>query len=462
MRNPLALLLLLLMPSLSVAQEPPNVVLINCDDLGYADIGCFGSEFHRTPRIDSLAASGMKLTSYYVTSGVCSPSRASLMTGCYPRRVDLHMDHKGGWVLFPRSEKGLNPKEVTIAEVLKQAGYATAIVGKWHLGDQPEFLPTKQGFDEYFGIPYSNDMGQTDRPTKHYPPLPLLRNETVIEEEPDQRLITQRYTTEAVKFIRKHAKEKFFLYLPHTMPHWPQYSSERFAGKSKNGKWGDAVEEIDWSTGVILDTLQELGIAENTLVIFMSDNGGAVRHGAKNTPLKGGKGSTDEGGMRVCCVVQWPAKIPAGTTSNEVVSSMDWLPTLAALAKTSPPQDRILDGKQIQPILFGEATATSPHERILYYKIDTLECIRSGDWKLRLAVRTNKGPRPNFKPQLYNLANDIGESKNLAAANPDKVQELLELANEAISDLGNGKETTQNQRLSGRNKNPRALTDPEE
>ena len=441
------------------AAEQPNIILINCDDLGYADIGCFGSTLHRTPNVDRLAGGGMRLTSYYVTSGVCSPSRASLMTGCYPRRVDLHLDHKGGWVLFPRGKKGLNPDEMTLAEVLKGAGYATAIVGKWHLGDQPPFLPTRQGFDQYFGIPYSNDMGHTDRPRSKYPPLPLLRNEDVIQHEPDQRDITRRYTWESEEFIRKHAEGPFFLYLPHTMPHWPQYSSEDFAGKSQNGKWGDAVEEIDWSTGVILDLLEELNIAERTIVIFMSDNGGAVQHGAVNTPLKGGKGSTFEGGQRVCSVVRWPGQIPENSTCDELTTSMDWMPTLAALAGTQPPQDRIIDGRDIRPLIFGEPGASSPHEAFLYYKMDTLECLRSGDWKLRVATRANRGSATTIDPELYDLAGDIGETTNVADDHPEVVARLQQLVERARQDLGDRDQKGANQRAAGWVDNPQALTD---
>ncbi|MEO1999633.1 MAG: sulfatase, partial [Planctomycetaceae bacterium] len=385
---------LLLIVALFVAESRaagrPNVVLIFVDDLGYADIGCFGSTKHRTPHVDRIASEGMRLTSFYVTSGVCSPSRASLMTGCYPRRVNLHVDHKGGWVLFPRGRKGLHPDEITMAEVLRGAGYATAIVGKWHLGDQPKFLPTRQGFDSYFGIPYSNDMGWTDRKHRRYPPLPVLENENVVEQEPDQSSLTRRYTERAVQFITANKDRPFFLYLPHTMPHWPQYSSERFAGKSRNGKWGDAVEEVDWSTGVILDKLQQLKLEKKTLVVFMSDNGGATRHGASNAPLKGGKGSTFEGGQRVCCVVRWPGRIPAGTTVNELATSMDWLPTLAGLADARLDSDRMIDGKDIWPLLSGSPGATSPHKAFLYYKMDTLECVRSGRWKLRVAMRGRK------------------------------------------------------------------------
>ena len=458
----ICLLLLVLSTSLLSANDRPNFVIINCDDLGYADIGCFGSKLHRTPNVDRMAQEGIRMTDFYVTSGVCSPSRSSLMTGCYPRRVNLHEDHMGGWVLFPRSKKGLNPSEVTIAEVLKDAGYATAIVGKWHLGDQPPFLPTKQGFDSYFGIPYSNDMGWTDRKTKRYPPLPVLRNEEVIEQEPDQRLITQRYTKEVVNFLKANKDRRFFLYLAHTMPHWPQYASKNFAGKSKNGKWGDAVEEIDWSTGVLLDTLKELNLDEKTLVVFTSDNGGATRWGASNTPLKGAKGSTFEGGQRVCCVVRWPGKIPAGASSDKLAASIDWLPTFAKLAGAKPPQDRIIDGRDIWPLLTDDADAESPHESFYYYFRRNLECVRSGQWKLRvLKHRQNPDAQEPFSPQLFNLNADIGETTDIAAQHPDVVKRLLVLAESARDDLGDGSKAGKNQRPAGFVENARGLTDAE-
>ncbi|MHC4879525.1 MAG: sulfatase family protein [Planctomycetota bacterium] len=460
------LFLLLSLLSTSVcfaADERPNFVIINCDDLGYADIGCFGSKLHRTPNIDRMAAEGIRMTDFYVTSGVCSPSRSSLMTGCYPRRTNLHEDHKGGWVLFPRGKKGLNPDEITIAEVLKSAGYATAIVGKWHLGDQPPFLPTKQGFDSYFGIPYSNDMGWTDRKDKRYPPLPVLRNEEVIEQEPDQRQITQRYTQEVVKFLEANKDQRFFLYLAHTMPHWPQYASEKFAGKSKNGKWGDAVEEIDWSTGVVFDTLKKLGIDKKTLVVFTSDNGGATRWGASNAPLKGAKGSTFEGGQRVCCVVRWPGQIAAGTTSSELAISMDWLPTFAKLAGTTHPQDRIIDGRDIWPLLAGETDAASPHEAFYYYFRRNLECVRSGKWKLRVIKHRQQKPDPikPFAPQLFDLQADIAEEHDVASQHPQIVKRLLTLADKARTDLGDGDQPGKNQRPAGLVENAKALTDAE-
>ncbi|QDU36931.1 Arylsulfatase [Maioricimonas rarisocia] len=453
----LAILSLLAVPSVVEAAEQPNIILINCDDLGYADIGCFGSTKHRTPNIDRLAAEGMRLTSYYVTSGVCSPSRASLMTGCYPRRVDLHVDHQGGWVLFPRGKKGLNPSEVTMAEVLKEAGYATAIVGKWHLGDQPEFLPTRQGFDQYFGIPYSNDMGWTDRKDRRYPPLPVLRNEEVVDQEPDQRYLTQRYTKKAIDFIRARSEGPFFLYLPHSMPHWPQYASEDFAGRSANGKWGDAVEEIDWSTGQILETLAELGIEDRTLVLFMSDNGGAVRHGASNKPLRGGKGGTYEGGQRVCCVVRWPGRIPAGATCDELTTSMDLLPTFARLAGGTVPADRTIDGQDIWSLLSGQPGTKTPHEAFFYYWMGTLECVRSGPWKLRVALKRRKSQEP-FSPQLFNLSEDIGEATDVAADHPEVVARLQKLAEQAREELGDDGATGSGQRRAGFVEDARALT----
>ncbi len=425
------------------AAERPNFVLLNIDDLGYADIGPFGSEKHRTPNLDRMAAEGRKFTSFYVTSGVCSPSRSSLMTGCYPKRVGLHQNEHGKWVLFPGDQRGLNPSEITVAEVLKKAGYQTAMVGKWHLGDQPEFLPTRQGFDSYFGIPFSNDMGRTDRKDDRYPPLPLLRDETVIEEEPDQHFITKRYTEEALAFLEKAAKADapFFLYLPHTMPHWPQYSSPAFEGKSANGKWGDAVEEIDWSVGRILDKLAELGVDENTLVLFTSDNGGAVNHGASNAPLRGAKGSTLEGGQRVCMVVRWPGKIPAGTECDEMAATLDILPTFAHLAGGKVPDDRIIDGKNITPLLLGEAGAKTPHDVFYYYKLGNLQCVRSGPWKLHLARTEKPRNQPEAKGRkvpaaLYHLGRDIGETVNVAGDHPDVVARLEALAEEARADLG--------------------------
>ncbi|MFT4641460.1 MAG: arylsulfatase A [Verrucomicrobiales bacterium] len=320
--------------------EKPNVIVILCDDLGYGDLGCFGS----SNNIDRMAEEGAVLTSFYSTSGVCTPSRSSVLTGCYPRRVSMHMNHMPPGsstmrqVLFPVARKGLHPNEITIAEALKKRGYATACVGKWHLGDQKVFLPTRQGFDEYFGIPYSNDMGSKQFPIN--PLLPLLRNEEVIEAPVDQTTLTRRYSEEAISFIRKHQEDPFFLYLPHTMPHNPVHVSEEFKGQSENGLYADCVEEIDWSTGQILSTLQELNLSERTLIIFTSDNGAAMKWGGSNTPLSGYKGSVMEGGRRMPCVAHWPGQIPAGHRSLELTSTLDLFPTLVALTGGEMPTDR--------------------------------------------------------------------------------------------------------------------------
>src|SRR5262245_4190136 len=331
----------------------PNFIIINIDDLGYADIGPFGSN-NRTPHLDRMAREGRKLTSHYAAP-VCSPSRAALMTGCYPKRV---LPIPG--VLLPAARLGLNPTEITIAEVLHDVGYATACIGKWHLGDQPEFLPTRQGFDYYFGIPYSNDMGPAfdgaksnpDKPlpTREevaakaakakqqgtsetgiagiaQPPLPLLENDKVIERVRgnEQRTLVKRYTEKAVQFIRQHKDGSFFLYLPHSAVHFPHYPSKEYTGRSPNGLVGDWAEEVDWGVGQVLDLLREMKLAERTLVIFTSDNGGPVQQGANNTPLRGAKASTWEGGVRVCTIAWWPGQIPAGTSTETITSMMDIL-----------------------------------------------------------------------------------------------------------------------------------------
>ncbi|MEM9015422.1 MAG: sulfatase [Verrucomicrobiota bacterium] len=422
----------------TAAEDRPNFIIIYCDDLGYNDIGPFGSENHRTPHLDEMAKEGRIFTDFYVTSGVCSPSRGSLMTGSYPSRIGLHENEEGRWALFPGNSRGLNPDEVTIAEVLRDAGYTTAIVGKWHLGDQPEYLPTRHGFESYFGIPYSNDMGHQDRPEPYvYPPLPLLRDEVVIEEEPDQALITKRYTEESIAFIEANKDKPFFLYLPHTMPHWPQYSSEDFAGKSANGPWGDTVEEIDWSTGEILEALRKNDLDEKTIVIFTSDNGGAMNHGASNEPLDGGKGSTLEGGQRVCMVAWGPGFIPADTKCSELATTMDLLPTFAGMAGAELDPGRVIDGRDIVPLLTGEAGAKTPHEAFFYYYRGQLEAVRSGQWKLRVPHKPMRGKNPKSIPlALFDLESDIGESTNVASENPEVVKMLQGHAQRARRELG--------------------------
>ncbi len=437
---------------------PPNFIVIFCDDLGYGDIGCFGSTVHRTPNIDRMAQEGLKLTSFYVTSGVCTPSRASLLTGCYPRRVDMHVNgrmpgkSKMKQVLFPVDPKGLNPNEMTIAESLKQKGYATACIGKWHLGDQPEFLPTRQGFDTYFGIPYSNDMGAKQFPVN--PPLPLLRDEKVVEAPVDQNTLTKRYTQAAIEFITQNKDRPFFLYLPHSMPHNPVHAGEAFRGQSANGGYGDAVEEIDWSTGEILRTCRKLGIDSQTLVVFTSDNGAAQRWGGSNAPLKGWKGSTLEGGMRVPCVVRWPGKIPSGVSSSEMTTTMDLLPTFCALAGITPPQDRMIDGKNIWPILKGVPGAVTPHKVFYYYQREQLQAVRSGEWKLYLArddylLHIHKPGSRKSQYELYNVVDDISETENVAETFPEKVKELAKYARQARRDLGDMDNPGENQRTAG-------------
>jgi arylsulfatase A-like enzyme len=432
-----------------VTAAPPNFIIIFCDDLGYGDVGCFGSEKHRTPNIDRMAAEGMKLTSFYSTCGVCTPSRSSLMTGCYPRRVNMHVSARNEWVLFPLARKGLNPEETTVAEVLKKKGYATICVGKWHLGDQSPFLPTEQGFDKYFGIPYSNDMGTRQR--KQNPPLPLVADKTVIEAPANQNTLTKRYTQQVVNFITEHKDQPFFVYLPHTMPHNPVHASEAFQGKSANGGYGDAVEEIDWSTGEILKTLKELNLDEQTLVLFTSDNGAARRWGGSNKPLSGFKGSTMEGGMREPCVVRWPGHIPPGTEFNQIVSTIDILPTLAELSGAEGPSSEHIDGVSIADILLGKSKE-SPHEAYYYYFRDQLQAVRSGPWKLHLARKSR--PRRNqpvreVPAKLYNLEEDIAESNNVIDAHPEVVKQLQAYAERAREKYGDGKRKGKLQRPAG-------------
>lgn len=424
------------------ARRRPNFVVVLCDNLGYGDVGCFGSKKHRTPHVDRMAREGMRLTSFYATSGVCTPSRAGFMTGCYPRRVTMHVDERGGAVLRPVSRKGLHPDEVTIAEVLKAQGYATACVGKWHLGDQPAFLPTRQGFDLYLGIPYSDDMAE--RKDRGWPPLPLMRNERVIEAPVDRNTLTRRYTEEAVRFIEVNREKPFFLYLPHAMPGSTQapFASRRFRGKSANGPYGDSVEEIDWSTGEILAALKRLGLDKNTLVVWTSDNGAPRRRPPQgsNAPLRGWGYTTAEGGMRVPCVARWPGRIPADRSCDEICTMMDLLPTFARLADAAAPTDRIIDGKDIWPLLSGQPGAGSPYEAFLYYYMAQLQAVRSGCWKLYLPLDRKQvslgGKTVSSAAELYDLDADIGETTNLADKHPGVVRRLMALAEGARNDLG--------------------------
>ncbi|MCA9120542.1 MAG: sulfatase [Planctomycetaceae bacterium] len=439
----------------------PNIVFLFCDNLGYGDAGCFGSTKHRTPHIDRMAAEGMRLTSFYSASGVCTPSRAALMTGCYPRRVGLHKTDPDGVVLRPVSPNGLAPNEITIAEVLKAQGYATTCIGKWHLGDQPELLPTRQGFDSFFGIPYSDDM--TPREGQNWPELPLMRDEVVIEAPVDRDLLTKRYTEAAVAFIEQNQQRPFFLYLPHAMPGSTRspYSSEAFRGTSANGPYGDSVEEIDWSTGEILNAIKKLGLDENTLVIWTSDNGAPRRDPPQgsNAPLGGWGYTTMEGGMRVPAVIRWPGKVPAGTSCNELCSLMDMLPTFANLAGGNAPTDRKIDGHDIWPLLSGKANVISPYSAFYYYHMDQLQAVRDRRWKLHLSL-ANKSTNLRDETaasaaRLYDLDADIGETTNVAAEHPEVVRRLEMLAELARQDIGDRDRRGANERPVGRVEDPK-------
>ena len=424
-------------------ESPPNFVIIFTDDQGYQDIGCFGSPLIKTPHLDKMASEGMKFTDFYSANSVCSPSRAALLTGCYPTRVSIP------GVLFPRHTVGLHLDEVTIADLLKDKGYATACIGKWHLGHKPMFLPTRQGFDSYYGIPYSNDMtidpkmqladdivfreGMTserirkEKPKKNW--VPLLRDERVVEYPVDQSSLTKRYTAEAIKFITANKSKPFFLYLPHTMPHIPLFASEQFKGKSERGLYGDTIEEIDWSTGEILKTLKSLGLDKNTLVVYTSDNGPwklSNGRGGHADPLRGYKFQTYEGGMRVPCIVRWPDRIPAGSTCSEIAATIDLLPTIAKLANAELPTDRVIDGKNIWPLMSGEADAKSPHDIYYYYRGTNLQSARSGKWKLRLEKKMI---------ELFDLNADIGEVENLADRFPEVVDKLSKQIKDFDADL---------------------------
>lgn len=443
----------------------PNFIVVYCDNLGYGDIEPFGSTIHRTPHLNRMAKEGRKFTHFCVTAGVCTPSRASIMTGCYSQRVGMHFNPRDGWVLRPVSQYGLHPDEVTVAEVLKEQGYATAIVGKWHLGDQPEFLPTRQGFDWFFGVPYSDDMTERiwDKDGSKWPPLPLMENETVIEAPCDRDGLTKRYTERAMEWIAEHKDEPFFLYFPQAMPGSTKtpFSSEQFKGKSKNGPWGDAIEELDWSMGVMLDQLKELGIAENTLVIWTSDNGAPINRDltdpsrGSNRPLHGRGYTTSEGAFRVPTIVWQPGKVPAGTTCEELTSTMDLLPTFAKLAGGAAPADRKIDGHNIAPLLYGETEAKTPHAAYYYYHQDQLQAVRSGPWKLFLPIDYVPG-HPHFRkdkkpePLLFNVVDDISCETNVANKHPTIVAKLTQVAQEARKDLGDKGQTGSGQRPPGK------------
>ena len=441
----------------------PNIILINCDDLGYGDLGCYGSSVNKTPHLDQMAAEGMRFTDFYMASPVCSPSRGAMLTGCYPPRIGF-ANFEDRWVLFPGQPLGLNPEEKTIASLLKEEGYATKIVGKWHCGDQPEFLPTRHGFDSYYGIPYSNDMGRQMADDVN-PPLPLLLDEEVIQAQPDQAAVTERYVEESVRFMRANQDKPFFLYFAHMYVHLPIYPPDRFMRESENGRYGAAVQAIDWSVGLLLHELKRLGLDENTLVIFTSDNGSRARdEGGSNAPLRAHKGTTWEGGQRVPCLMRWPGQIPAGRVCNALTTAMDLCPTLANVGGASMPQDRIIDGEDIAPLMRGD-DAQSPHDAFFFYIMNNLMAVRSGKWKLHVAQFV--WPARAIEPiqELYDLDADIGETTNLYDQFPDVVAALTAKLEACRQDLGDDLTgvTGQNRRPVGRVENPDTLThyDPE-
>jgi arylsulfatase A-like enzyme len=419
----------------------PNFVIIFTDDQGYQDLGCFGSPTIQSPNLDKMAEEGIKLTSFYVAAPLCTPSRAALMTGSYPTRVNM-AEGVDFPVLLDGDSKGLNPNEITIAEVLKSAGYKTGMFGKWHLGDQPEFLPTRQGFDEFFGLPYSYDISPYHQNKKYnFAPLPLLEGEMVIEENPDCDYLTQQITERSVRFIEENKDKPFFLYIPHPDPHRPIYVSPDFiedapdslkarlekedgyvdyAARDKLYKY--AINEIDWSVGQVLEALKKNGIDENTLVFFTSDNGPTI---GSAKPLRGGKGSAYEGGVREPAIIRWPGKIPAGQVNDELVTAMDLLPTFAKLAGAKIPVDRVIDGKDIWPVLVNNEK--SPHKAFFYHQRRELKAVRSGKWKLQV-----DGDKPIA---LYNLEKDISENNNVLEENPTVANELLSYIKDFQEDI---------------------------
>lgn len=441
-----------------VAAEKPNFIFVLCDNLGNGDVRCFNPQTkHRTPNLDRMAAEGTRFTSYYSASGVCTPSRAALMSGCYPRRINMHANATGGAVLQPLATKGLNPSETTLAEVLKSAGYATMIIGKWHLGDQPEFLPTRQGFDHFFGIPYSDDMTRDKKP-EEWPELPLMRDEVVIEAPVDRDYLTRRYTEEAIRYMEANQAKPFFLYLPQAMPGSTKapYSSPAFKGKSANGQWGDSVEELDWSMGEILAALKRLKLDEKTLVIWTSDNGAPNRNPPQgsNAPYRGWGYNTSEGAMRMPMIARWPGKVPAGRECRELCSMLDILPTFASLAEAALPKQTI-DGHDIRRILLNKVGAKSKADEqgFFYYHIDQLQAVRSGPWKLYLPLQAKRmnlaTKRAPSILQLYNVRDDITEAHELSANQPEIVERLLKLAEVARTQIGDEEKPGLGQRPAG-------------
>jgi arylsulfatase A len=440
--------------------RPPNIVIVFTDDQGYADVGAYGVRGFDTPNLDRMATEGVRFTDFYVAQPVCSASRAALLTGCYPNRVGIT------GALGPRSKTGISEREVTLAELCKSRGYATAIFGKWHLGHHPPFLPTRHGFDEFCGIPYSNDMWPLHPAYAHLPPdaqkrkrgypdLPLYDGEKIVKPKitgADQTQFTTMFTQRAVNFIKRNKDRPFFLYVPHPMPHVPLFVSDKFKGKSRQGLYGDVITELDWSVGQVLKTIADNGLDDNTLVIFTSDNGPWLSYGdhaGSTGPLREGKGTTWEGGIRVPCLMRWPGKIPAGQVCEEPAMTIDILPAIAGLIGAELPTHKT-DGKDIWPLMAGKAGAKSPHEALyFYYGSNNLEAVRAGRWKLILPHKyrsltgtpgkdgmPNGYKHPTSGLELYDLQTDIGEQHNVAKQHPDVVKRLQALAERARDDLG--------------------------
>lgn len=425
--------------------RPPNFVVIFCDDLGYGDLSCYGNKAFSTPHLDRMAKEGMRFTDFYAASAACSPSRAALLTGCYPSRVSVTQ------VLNPDTKTGLNPSEANLANVVRPLGYATACVGKWHLG-VGNLMPTRQGFDTFFGLPYSHDMWPANG--KNWPPLHLYKDDQPIEEVrslEDQAKLTRRYTDFATSFIRANRSKPFLLYLPHSMPHVPLAASQRFLGRSTAGLYGDVVQEVDWSVGEILKTLRQTGLDDNTLVFFSSDNGPwrpYGDHAGSPGGLREGKGTTFEAGFRVPGIFWWPKRIPAGRTNKEVASTMDILPTIAALSGARLPEATI-DGHDIRPLLFDVPGAATPWKWMYYIWPNELQAVRSGNWKLHVPHKhrhqtspAGRGGKPagesteSIGLSLYDLSTDPGESTNVAEFHPDVVKQLLRMIDIGRRELG--------------------------
>jgi arylsulfatase A-like enzyme len=442
----------------------PNLVIIFTDDQGYADVGVFGAKGFSTPHLDRLAAEGRVFRNFHVAQAVCTASRVALLTGCYPNRIGLH------GALGPHSKVGISPQEMTLAELVKPRGYATAIFGKWHLGDDPRFLPRQHGFDVYFGLPYSNDMwpfhpdymnlpSDSLKRKSAYPPLPLLEGDQVVIPEVthvEQNQLTTWYTERAVAFIDAHKDSPFFLYLAHSMPHVPLHVSDKFRGKTERGLYGDVIEEIDWSVGQVMSALERNGLAKQTWIIFSSDNGPWLSYGAhagSAYPLREGKGTSWEGGTREPCIMRWPGKIPAGTESKQMFMSIDLFPTVAHEIGASLPPHKI-DGLDIWPIISGEPGARNPHDAYwFYYEVNELQAVVSGNgrWKLQLphTYRTLNGrtghtdgnpipyeQRKLERSELYDLEADISETRDVAQQNPEIVRQLETAAEAARAELG--------------------------